>query len=149
MKIDNTSFLAIDPSQHRQIHMNLSEQDSLKLAASQFEAIFLQLVLKSMHATTDTLADGHGMFGSNEQQVFRDMYDAQISQTMAASGQLGLAEAMVRQLGSGLAAAEEKFKSLAEWVALPVEGEQIHEAIYPGHSFAQPLITLPGTEGIN
>jgi peptidoglycan hydrolase FlgJ len=149
MKIDNTGFLAIDPSQHRQIHMNLSDQESLKLAASQFEAIFLQLVLKSMHATTDTLADGDGLFGSNEQQVFRDMYDAQISQTMAASGQLGLAEAMVRQLGSGLASAEEKFKSMAEWVALPSESEQISEAIYPGHSFAQPLITLPGSEGIN
>jgi len=54
--------LAIDPKKLDYITANLSEQDGIKKAAEQFEAIFLQLVLKNMHAATEAMSSENGFF---------------------------------------------------------------------------------------
>ena len=131
MTIDTslTHSLAIDPTEVNQIYANLNESDSLKQAAQQFEAIFLQLVLKSMNNTTDELSGDTGLLSSKEQQHYRDMYSAQLSQQLSATGQIGLAEQIVQQTGEKISEVKNKFKEMAEPVA------------YSGHSeaFYQPL----------
>lgn len=131
--------LAIDP-RAAIIDRNEDPASRLTKAAEQFEAIFLQLVLKNMHAGTDAIAGDNGLFSSNEAQTFRDMHDAQLAQHLAAKQQLGLAEAMVRQLGAGLEQTENKFKQLAEAVAIPEKAVlSLVAPEYSNSGFSQPL----------
>ncbi|MEE2024037.1 rod-binding protein [Alkalimonas mucilaginosa] len=132
--------LAIDPRAATAIDANQSPAERLNKAAEQFEAIFLQLVLKKMHAGTDAMAGEHGLFSSKEAGTFREMHDAQLAQSLAANQQLGLAEAIVRQLGEGLSQTENKFKQLAEAVALPEKEVLSSTALkYTNSAFSQPL----------
>ncbi|MDX3774319.1 rod-binding protein [Chromatiaceae bacterium AAb-1] len=147
MKIDSAQILAFDPLQSKSVHANLTQEESLHKAAEQFEAIFLQLVLKNMHAATDTLAGENGFFSGKEQQLFRDMHDAQLAQSLAGSSQLGLAETMVRQLSDSLGQTENKFKQMAELAALTDTGTEILPVTdYQNTGFAQPLLVPHRTE---
>lgn len=68
-------------------------QAGLEAAARQFEALFLNMMLKSMRDATpqDSLMD-------NEQsRLFMSMFDQQIAQNMASRG-VGMADVMIRQL---------------------------------------------------
>lgn len=151
MKLDSAQLLAFDPMQSQRIHQNLSEADSLQQAAEQFEAIFLQLVLKNMHAATDAMSSEEGLFSSKEQQLFRDMHDAQLAQALASTRQLGFAEAMVRQLGDGIQQTENKFKELRAAVALSEElPVSVTQAIdYHSRGLVQPLLVPMRPEELN
>ncbi len=132
--------LAIDPRTFSAVDANQDPATRLEQAAQQFEAIFLQLVLKNMHAGTDAIAGDNGMFSGNEAQTFRDMHDAQLAQTLAGKQQLGLSDAIVRQLGEGLSQSENKFKQLAEAVALPDKAAlNLVAPEYSNPAFSQPL----------
>lgn len=63
---------------------------NLDKAAQQFEAVFVNMMLKEARKTSL----GGGMFDSNSLKTFRDMQDNQISQEMAKRGTLGIAKAM-------------------------------------------------------
>lgn len=141
MTIDTsvTQSLAIDPTQVKHIYANLSESDGLKQAAQQFEAIFLQLVLKSMNNASDAMSGESGLLSSKEQKQYRDMYDAQLSQQLSASGHIGFAEQIVYQMGEKLSEVKNKFKEMAEPVALSLQGE----------AFYQPLNAPEPTGGID
>lgn len=125
-----TRMLAIDPKQVEQIYGNLSEAEGLKQASEQFEAMFLQLVLKNMNSATEAVSGEDGMFASREQRMYQDIYNSQISQYMASSGQVGLAEQMYQQLSGHLQHLENKLKEPQQTVALPIEGA----------AFSQPLM---------
>lgn len=132
--------LAIDPRSFASSAAVQPQSERLEQAAAQFEAIFLQLVLKNMHAGTEAIAGDDGFFSGNEAQTFRDMHDAQLAQDLAGAKQLGLADAIVRQLGEGLAQSENKFKQLSEAVALPEEGAlTLVTPAYSNQAFSQPL----------
>lgn len=151
MKLDSAQLLAFDPIQSQRIHQNLSEAASLQQAAEQFEAIFLQLVLKNMHAATDAMSSDEGLFSSKEQQLFRDMHDAQLAQALAGTRQLGFAEAIVRQLGDGIQQTENKFKELQSAVALSEElPVAVTQAIdYHSRGLVQPLLVPVRPETLN
>ncbi len=76
--------LAFDP--HQVVAPNANETQALQQAAEQFETLFLQLVLKNMRTASDAVSGDEGMFSSNEQQLFRGMYDGQLG---AADGRPG------------------------------------------------------------
>ena len=61
----------------------------------QFEALFLQNMLKSMR----TASLGEGLFQSDQTEFYRDMYDQQIASDLAAKGTLGISDLINRQLG--------------------------------------------------
>jgi len=69
--------------------------DTLKKVASQFEALFMHMMLKSMREASF----GDDLFGSEQGNFYRDMYDQQLSMTLAKKQGLGLANVLVRQLG--------------------------------------------------
>jgi len=69
--------------------------ETLKQVASQFEALFMHMMLKSMREASF----GDELFGSEQSNFYRDMYDQQLSMTLAKKHGLGLADVLVRQLG--------------------------------------------------
>ncbi|HZX28437.1 MAG TPA: flagellar assembly peptidoglycan hydrolase FlgJ [Telluria sp.] len=77
----------------RAAHGNSPE--ALRGAATQFEAMFVNMMLKSMRDATPQ----DGMFDSQETKTFTTMLDQQLSQTMAKRG-VGLADVLVRQLSA-------------------------------------------------
>jgi len=149
MKIEPTILapqsLAIDPTNIEYISKNSSESEGIKQAAEQFEAIFLQLVLKSMNSATETMSGENGFFNSKEQAQFRDMYNAQTAQHLASTHQLGLADAIIKQFDEKLAPIENTFKKELDVVADPIhKNDEIVDSsqgsdIYSGVSFIQPL----------
>ncbi|WP_110641413.1 flagellar assembly peptidoglycan hydrolase FlgJ [Salinicola sp. CPA57] len=75
-----------------------SPQGSLKEASRQFEAVFLQMMLKSMRDASPK----SGLLQSDQMDMMRSMQDQQWAQQLAGKG-LGLADQLVQQLeGSGL-----------------------------------------------
>lgn len=69
-------------------------EETLRTAGRQFEAMFIQMMLKSMRDASP----GDSLMGSGGQDMYQDMFDKQMSLTLSAKGALGLGEAMVRQM---------------------------------------------------
>jgi len=67
---------------------------ALKAATQQFEAVFLQMVMKSMRAATPQ----DGMFDSDQTRFYQELLDSQLAQSMSAKGGTGLAAMLERQL---------------------------------------------------
>jgi len=75
-----------------------SKEAALEQAAKQFEAIFMQMLMKSMRKSQDVLASD-SPFNSESTKFYRDMHDQQMSLELSNNGALGLSELIVRQLG--------------------------------------------------
>ncbi len=71
-----------------------------RAVAQQFEAVFLQMVLKSMRDATPQ----DGPTDSDQTRMYTSMLDQQIAQSLSAKG-IGLADVMLRQLGRSQTAA--------------------------------------------
>ncbi len=83
-----------DISQLRQ-SAKQNSPEALKASAKQFEALFMNMMLKSMRDATPQ----DGPFDSEQTKMYSSMLDQQISQTMATRG-VGLADVLVRQLSN-------------------------------------------------
>lgn len=77
----------------------LGTRQNLDKAGTQFEAVFTQMMLKSMRATH--LADD--IFGSKAADTFRDMQDQKFAQSMAEHQPLGIGKALVAFLAKAQA----------------------------------------------
>ena len=65
-------------------------KDELKAVAEQFEAIFVEQLLKA--ARQSTLADG--LFDNEEVETYRDMLDKEYAKSIATNTSLGIASAI-------------------------------------------------------
>ncbi len=74
-------------------------RQAVKKVATQFEALFMQMVLKSMREATPH----SGLLDSQEQDMYRGMLDQQVAPQIAGKG-TGLAELIARQLARNLPA---------------------------------------------
>ena len=77
-----------------------SKDAALETAAKQFEAIFMQMLLKSMRSAQDVL-ESDSPFNSQNAKFYRDMHDQQLAVELSSNGSLGLSDLIVRQLGGG------------------------------------------------
>lgn len=75
-----------------------SKEAALQTAAKQFEAIFMQMLLKSMRKAEEVL-ESDSPFNSESTKFYRDMHDQQLSLELSNNGSLGLSDLIVRQLG--------------------------------------------------
>ena len=82
--------------------LDKAHQD-LKKATQQFEGYFLHELLKEMRKTVpkDSLIKDDG----NGQDIFQDMMDQTLSDSMSSRGDLGMAKMMYDQLAPSLGAA--------------------------------------------
>ncbi|HTH62491.1 MAG TPA: flagellar assembly peptidoglycan hydrolase FlgJ [Paraburkholderia sp.] len=72
---------------------NAAPQQAVKMAAKQFDAVFTQMMLKSMRDATPS----DGPLDSHDGDSFTSMMDQQLSQQMSSKG-IGVANAMIKQL---------------------------------------------------
>ncbi|WP_100642165.1 flagellar assembly peptidoglycan hydrolase FlgJ [Alteromonas facilis] len=79
---------------------NTQQEGALEEAAAQFEAIFINMLLKSMRKAQEALADEDSPFNSQQVKFYRDMHDQQVATDLASNGTLGLADIIVRQLSN-------------------------------------------------
>ena len=76
---------------------------ALKQVAQEFESIFIGMLLKNMRSANEVIG-GTDLFSSNQTRQYEEMLDSQMAQSMAKSGGVGLAEALIRQFqGKGSA----------------------------------------------
>lgn len=75
-----------------------SKAEALNAAAKQFEAIFMQMLLKSMRSAQEVL-ESDSPFNSQSTKFYRDMHDQQLALELSNNGSLGLSDLIVRQLG--------------------------------------------------
>lgn len=92
----NQAGLAVDSKSLESLkrQAKASPQQATRQAAQQFEAMFMNMLLKSMREAlpgTDTLSSSAG-------KMYTGMLDSEIAQKLSAGKGLGLADMMVRQL---------------------------------------------------
>jgi flagellar protein FlgJ len=77
---------------------------ALKEAARQFESLFTQMLLKSMREANKSFGED-SLFGSDQGEMYQDMFDDQIAMQLSKGKGLGLADMLVRQLQQGVSEA--------------------------------------------
>lgn len=70
------------------------DPEALRAAAKQFEALFLQMVLKSMRDAMPR----EGLFDSDQSRMYESLLDQQLAQVMSSKNGVGLAAVIERQL---------------------------------------------------
>ncbi|RFA30734.1 hypothetical protein CAI21_04295 [Alkalilimnicola ehrlichii] len=134
-----------------------SPREQLEAVSEQFEALFLQQILKQMRKAGEALASDDSM-RRREMDAFYEMHDQVLAESLASQRQLGIAQMLVDQLGGRLEAAEQainnnplseskqqpnnEFNSGADAVALQ---DKKHSAVttHPSAAFAQPIRIEP------
>ena len=106
-----------------------SPQDGLKQVSRQFEAMFMQMVLKSMREATPS----DGMFDSQQEKMYTSMLDQQLAQNLSGRG-LGLAEAMQAQLSRAVDSSQQQPSPLSK---MPT-GAELHPN--PAPAAAMPTV---------
>ncbi len=72
--------------------------EAIREAARQFESVFVKMMLKSMRDANAAIID-EPLFDSQQMDMYRDMYDDQLSLHLSSSGSgLGLTDVLVQQL---------------------------------------------------
>lgn len=77
------------------------DPEALREVARQFEALFIQMILKSAREADELIGGEESLLRSKEMSFFQDMLDEQFSLAISNSGSgkgLGLADVLVRQL---------------------------------------------------
>lgn len=95
--VDFSGKLALDSRGLGALRESARQQspESIKAAAKQFEALFMNMVMKSMREATPQ----EGMFDNQQTKMYTSMLDQQLSQTLANRG-VGLADVLARQLSA-------------------------------------------------
>ncbi|MFT7337471.1 MAG: flagellar protein FlgJ [Marinobacter maritimus] len=99
------------------------KQAALEEVARQFESIFLSEMLKSMRKAGDVFSEGNYL-NSTQSEFYRDMFDSQMSLTMAGGHGTGLADALVRQLGKDIPGTDKQGAPLASHKATLADYER-------------------------
>ena len=130
---DLSSRLAVDTKGLSELKQSAKDgsPDALKGAATQFEAMFINMMMKSMRDATPQ----EGLLDNQQSKVFTSMLDQQMSQNLAKRG-VGLADVLVRQLSAQAAGAQ----------ALAIGGDQNvpMSPAMPEPRDANELISTPG-----
>lgn len=95
--ISHTTRGYLDFSGLGQLRGKAAAQDeaALRESAQQFEAMFIQMMLKSMRDTVEKSE----LMGSDAQDLYQDLMDREISVQLARRNNIGLADMLVREVG--------------------------------------------------
>lgn len=77
-----------------------NSQQGLMAAAQQFEALFIQSMLKRMRAASEALSNEDNPLSTKSSSLFQGMLDAQLAQNISRQSQFGLADMIYKQLAS-------------------------------------------------
>lgn len=102
-----------------------ARRQQLEVVAEQFEAMFLQQILKQMRKAGDVLGAGNPM-RSRELDTMRDFYDEVLADTLAGKRQTGIADMLVQQLSGGAANTAPVPTALAGHSGSGIQGGGLH-----------------------
>jgi flagellar protein FlgJ len=108
---------------------------TIKAVSQQVEALFLQMMLKSMRDATDAAG---GEAPSNETSMYQDMFDKQVALSLSKRQDLGISRLFERQLGGKIAP-----QPAAAAPAAPLRSGQTR-AEADGHAAAAPSAAATG-----
>jgi flagellar protein FlgJ len=81
-----------------QLKLGGDSEENIHKVAKEFESLFLNEMIKSMRSANEAFGEGNFM-NSNATKMYQDMYDKQLSVTLAGSNNgIGLAEVLERQM---------------------------------------------------
>lgn len=94
--VDISSRLALDAQSVGQLRLQVKSDPvaGARAAAQQFEALFLNMMLKSMRDATPK----EGLFDDSNTGLYTGMLDAQLAQSLSKGRGIGLADMMLRQM---------------------------------------------------
>lgn len=125
-----SSFNSLDPAAMMRLRADLKNPspESAKQVAQQFEALFVQTMLKSMRAAMP----GDALFGGQAEGQYRDLLDRQLSVNLAQGQGLGLAPVIEQQLLANMGLEQEQSAvatkpSLAHYRAAPVVSRTVNK----------------------
>ncbi len=87
---------SLDSLRKKAVEGKEGEQDALRAAARQFESIFTNMMLKSMREANQGFESN--FMDSQNEKFYRQMLDEQMVSELSASGSMGLADMIVKQL---------------------------------------------------
>lgn len=97
MSVAKLNLSALQQTQLTQKEVSPKETEQLEKAAEQFEAIFLQQMVNSMWSAVPN----EGLLsGSNEEALYRDMFNQAITEEMAKSQSLGVKDMIIKEMQS-------------------------------------------------
>lgn len=105
----DTAQQSVSPMTDKSLYLDQQSLASLKYdnsrqglmaAAQQFEALFIQSMLKRMRAASEALSNEDNPLSTKSSNLFQGMLDAQLAQTISRQSQFGLAEMIYQQLAS-------------------------------------------------
>lgn len=105
MKVSNDSSMFGKIDAGELINEN-GKYGAIQKVSQQFEAQFLQIVLKQMRSASDVLADKDSVLSSQNDGMYRDWYDAEIASKLSQTQTRGLADVMARQLAGNIKEAD-------------------------------------------
>lgn len=114
MAIDGIAVGDFKNLQHLKQQSQTDEQKALPAVAKQFEAIFLQAMLKSMRMGGQYFLDDSSPFKSDTASTFQDMLDGQYASNIANGQGIGLAAILAKQLGQSQTPADTTKKSVEQ-----------------------------------
>ncbi|RDL44197.1 flagellar assembly peptidoglycan hydrolase FlgJ [Marinomonas piezotolerans] len=105
-RVDNSAFFAdFNSLANLKTQAQKDPDAALEKVAQEFEAIFINMLFKNMRSANETI--GGGLFDSSQTKQYTEMMDSQLAQSLAGSGGIGLANALVRQFqGQGVGASQ-------------------------------------------
>lgn len=109
-----------------------SEGESLRMAAEQFEQLFLNMLLRSMRDANEAFGKDNFM-NSSQTKFYQGMFDNQIAMEVSSAQGVGLSDVLVRQLSHG--SGQDVSKS-AELKPLDMKTRQLNNAIDQAASIA-------------
>jgi len=102
-----------------------ARRQQLEVVAEQFEAMFLQQILKQMRKAGDVLGADNPM-RSRELSTMRDFYDEVLADTLAGKRQTGIADMLVQQLSGDALGTAPAPTALAGHLGSGLQGGGLH-----------------------
>jgi len=143
MSIETKATIYNDMSGFAEMRRNARDNPdvALRQVAEQFEAIFMQMMLKSMRSASM----GNSLFDSDQSKMYQDMFDNQLSLSLSKGQENGLADILVRQLSGTIAnTTDEKIE--LEKLELPIAQTKQQRFINIVRPYAEKAATRLGTE---
>jgi len=124
------------------------EGKATRETATQFEAMFIQMMLKSMREATDK----EGLMTSDHEEAFQEMYDRELSVQLAKRNTLGVADMLVKSIdrsndpGPAYKAKAEPISLKPEQEPMPLSGPKGMQLVRPEKFNAKPRSVTPVTD---
>ncbi len=114
--------------------------ETLRLVAEQFEAIFLQMMLKSAQGENSE----DGLFDDQQTEFYQDWHDKQLAINLAAGKGIGIADMLVKQLQTS-GASEQKIEKTKQSFSVDPIIRQAPAAVAPlsAQKISAPVVSLP------